>query len=87
VPISGVLLTCRPELLAGVSKSVHARPWSEVREARGNTLIVVTDTKSLQDDRREVEALEAMEGVVAAHVVFSNVEDLAEAQGSEERRL
>jgi nitrate reductase NapAB chaperone NapD len=52
---------------------------------RGSTLIVVTDTESMRADRREVEALEAIEGVVAAHVVFSNVEDLAETSPPEGR--
>ena len=79
MPISGVLLTCDPERLAEVSESVKGRSQSEVREVRGGTLIVVTDTETMRDDRREVEALEAIEGVVAAHVVFSNVEDLAES--------
>lgn len=78
MPISGVLLTCEPERLAEVSESVKARVRSEVREVRGDTLIVVTDTESMRADRLEVEALEAIEGVIAAHVVFSSVEDLAE---------
>lgn len=85
MPISGVLLTCEPERLAEVSESVKGRARSEIREVRGSTLIVVTDTESMRADRREVEALEAIEGVVAAHVVFSNVEDLAETSPPEGR--
>lgn len=79
MPISGVLLTCEPERVAEVSQVVSERAQSEVREVRDSTLIVVTDTKTMRDDRREVEALEAIDGVIAAHVVYSNVEDLAES--------
>ncbi len=85
MPISGVLLTCDPERLAKVTEFIKGRSQSEVREVRGGTLIVVTDTETMRDDRQEVEALEAIEGVVAAHVVFSNVEDLAESSGNETR--
>lgn len=79
MPISGVLLTCEPELVAEVRDVVNGRARAEVREVRDNTLIVVTDTETMREDRREVEALDAIEGVIAAHVVFSNVEDLAES--------
>jgi nitrate reductase NapAB chaperone NapD len=79
MPISGVLLTCEPEHVTEVREVVNGRARTEVREVRDNTLIVVTDTETMREDRREVESLEAIEGVIAAHVVFSNVEDLAES--------
>ena len=85
MPISGLLLTCEPERVAEVSESVNGRAQSEVREVRDSTLIVVTDTETMRDDRREVESLEAIDGVIAAHVVFSNVEDLAEHSQNEMR--
>ena len=79
MPISGVLLTCRPERVDEVRRSVVARPSSEVREARDAALVVVTDTTTVRQDRAEVEALSTLDGVIAAHVVFSNIEDVAEA--------
>jgi nitrate reductase NapAB chaperone NapD len=85
MPISGLLLTCEPERVAEVSESVNGRARSEVREVRDSTLVVVTDTETMRDDRREVESLEAIDGVIAAHVVFSNVEDLAEHSRNEMR--
>ena len=85
MPISGVLLTCEPERLAEVNRSVNERKQSEVREVLDTTLVVVTDTETMRDDRREVESLEAIDGVIAAHVVFSNVEDLTDGAQNEAR--
>ena len=85
MPISGLLLTCEPERVAEVSESVNKRASAEVREVRDSTLIVVTETETMRDDRREVESLEAIAGVIAAHVVFSNVEDLADNAQTEMR--
>lgn len=78
MPISGVLLSCEPGRLDEVRAAVAGRALSEPRELRGDALVVVTDTSTLDEDRAEVEALTHLDGVVAAHVVFSNVEDLAE---------
>lgn len=78
MPISGVLLTCDSDRVEAVRQAVDERPLSEIREVRENNLIVVTDTPTMRADRREVEELEAVAGVIAAHVVFSSVEDLAE---------
>ena len=85
MPISGVLLTCEPERLAEVNRSVNERKQSEVREVRDTTLVVVTDTETMRDDRREVESLEAIDGVIAVHVVFSNIEDLTDGAQNEAR--
>lgn len=76
MPISGVLLQCDPERLTAAVQGVVARTRCEIRERRENALVVVTDTATLDADRAEVEALSAIEGVLAAHVVFSNIEDL-----------
>ena len=39
-------------------------------------VVVVTDTSTIEQDREEVRALEALPGVLTAHVVYANVEDL-----------
>jgi nitrate reductase NapAB chaperone NapD len=83
MPISGILLNCLPAHLRDVQQSIAARSLSEVREVRDGALIVVTDTTTLKEDRAEVEALGALDGVVATHVVFSNIEDIADAKAEE----
>ena len=61
-----------------VRSAVAKRTRSQPHETRGDAVVVVTDTLTLDDDRAEVEALSRLDGVVAAHVVFSNIEDLDE---------
>lgn len=85
MPISGVLLNCLPEHLANVRQAVATRELSEPRSERDGALVVVTDTSTLEEDRAEVEALGNLDGVVATHVVFSNIEDLADATPVEKR--
>ena len=75
-----MLLSCERGRLDAVRAAVESRESSEPRELRGNALVVVTDTATLDEDRAEVEALTRLEGVVAAHVVFSNIADLAESR-------
>jgi nitrate reductase NapAB chaperone NapD len=76
MPVSGVLLQCAPEQLDAVGAAVSLRTAAELRGRKENALIVVTDTDSLDADRAEVEALSSLDGVLAAHVVFSSIEDL-----------
>ena len=87
MPISGVVLTCHPEQAETVAAAVAARACAEVRAVEDGHLVVVTDTDSLQADRDEVQALESLPGVAAAHVVFCNVEDLAEPEPLEASKL
>ncbi len=76
MPVSGVLLQCDPARLDAVGTAVAARSASEIRDRHQSALVVVTDTVTLDADRAEVEALTALDGVLAAHVVFSSIEDL-----------
>jgi len=76
VPISSVILSCRPEAVDAVRTMVDARERSEVREQRNNDLVVVTDTVTLEGDRAEMEAISVLPGVVSYCIVFSNVEDV-----------
>ncbi len=78
MPISGIVLSCLPDRLDQVSRSIESRASSEVRERRDDMLVVVTDTPSLEADRDEVDALLRLDGVAASHVVFSNIEDAKE---------
>jgi nitrate reductase NapAB chaperone NapD len=78
MPISGVLLTCRQDGIESVCREIEERPGVEVRKVEGRMVVAVTDTSSLEEDRREVQWLESLSGVLSALVTFTNVEDLAE---------
>ncbi len=85
MPISGVLLTCEAGRADEVRRLVDERSRSEVRSIDDAALVVVTDTTTLDEDRAEVEALGRLDGVAATNVVFSNIEDIAEAATGEGR--
>jgi nitrate reductase NapAB chaperone NapD len=79
MPVSGVLLTCKGESVEAVRRQIDARPLVEMRQVEGSMLVVVTDTATLDEDRREVQWLAGIPGVLSAFVAFCNIEDLAEA--------
>lgn len=83
MPISGVLLHCDPEQIRQVQEDIALRPHSEVRAVRDDTLVVVTDTSDLDQDRQEVAALDQLPGVFGTQVVFCNVEDIAGGEAVE----
>jgi nitrate reductase NapAB chaperone NapD len=87
MPISAVLLSCRREKIPSIEEAIRRRPCSDVRSSYGGTLVVVTDTESLEEDRNEVEALANLPGVLMGHVVFSNVEDMTYAPGEKIRTI
>lgn len=68
-------MACESGRIEELHRRISAREQSEVRQELSEGLVVVTDTRSSASDRQEVEQLRTLPGVVAAHVVFSNVED------------
>lgn len=78
MPITGVLVTCKEHRANGVHRLITKRPRLEVRNQRGNMLVVVTDTPTLAADRGEIDWLESLPGVASASVTYTNIEDLAE---------
>ncbi len=80
MPISGVLLTCNRHQVHQVADAIEQRPFSEVRSAQGDVLVVVTDTPMVDADREEINALGELPGVLLTHVVFTNLEDIAAAE-------
>lgn len=81
MPVSGVLVTCRENEAAKVRSAIQARSGSEVRGGSGNMLVVVTDTATLAEDRKEIDWLASLPGVVSAMVTYTNLEDLSAKAG------
>lgn len=79
MPVSGVWINCEPGEAERIRALINARTELEVRQAAGGDLVVVTDTRTLEEDRAQVRWLETIEGVRSVLVAFSNVEDLAES--------
>ena len=77
MPVSGVIVMCEAGAAGTVRRRIEARPNAEVREISGDSLIVVTDTATLDEDTRTVEWLGKVPGVLSTHVTFVNIEDVA----------
>jgi nitrate reductase NapAB chaperone NapD len=85
MPISGVIVVCEEGAMETVQNEIDSHPRLEVREAAESNLIVVTDTKSVDEDRKAVRWIGQIDGVISAYVAFTNVEDIAEEQLGEKR--
>ena len=79
MPVTGVIVTCAEEDALEVGRRIGRHPRLEVREHTGGGLIVVTDTVSIEQDRADVEWIVGLDGVLATHVTFTNIEDVNEA--------
>lgn len=82
MPVSGVIVRCEAEAVGDVRRRIEAHPAAEAREVRGRDLIVVTDTRTLDEDAGTVEWLGTIPGVVSTHITFVNVEDVAGAEAA-----
>ncbi len=79
MPVSGLVVMCEEAAVDEVRHRVAARPGLEVRDCRGSSLIVVTDTATLEEDRACVDWLNSLPGVLSTWVTFCNIEDVAGA--------
>lgn len=78
MPITGVLVTCRDGATANVRSAIQARPHSEVQYEMESELVVVTDTATLEEDRKELDWLASLTGVASTFVTYTSLEDLVE---------
>ena len=79
MPITSLILECSPQKTAGVDAAVGMLPGAEVAESRDNFLVVVTDTTSRKADKDLVNSLADISGVICTTTVYTNREDVAEA--------
>ena len=75
MPISSLLLDVASGEESAVVELLQALESLEVHQVRQGQIIVVTDTRSLEEDRALTAQVDALPGVVTASVVFSNMED------------
>lgn len=78
MPVSSLLVRTDPERAAKVAEDLGQVPGTEVTDIKGDQIVVVTDTRSAQEDRDLHEKLEDVPGVLAVTLVYHNYEDLEE---------
>lgn len=81
MPVSGLVLMCEQAAVEDLRRRIAARPGLEVRGLQGSSLIVVTDTATLEQDRACVDWLASQPGVLSAWVTFTNIEDVSAGPG------
>jgi nitrate reductase NapAB chaperone NapD len=87
MPVSGVIVICEESTVEEVHNRIDSHPRLEVREAGGVSLIVVTDTATVKEDRADVDWISKLPGVLSTYVAFTNTEDVAESVAGLASRL
>ncbi len=75
MPVSGLIVRTRPGVADAVSRACAALSCVEVTHVEDPALVVVTDGATEKEDRRAMEQLQSLEGVVAVELIYHNFED------------
>lgn len=75
MPITSLVLECRPSQLEALVAQIERFPCASVAHRHQHALVVVTDTLTQLEDRALVNALAGLEGVLVATPVFTAAED------------
>ena len=78
MPIASYIIHAEPGTAAQLKVDIEKYPVAEVPKTIGDTLIVVTETPSPDDDNTFAEELGRLENVRSCSLVFANFEDLGE---------
>ena len=79
MPITSLLVESMPGRVTLVRDQLASLPGVEIHGLQDEMVVIVVDTLTHEEDRRLVQAIGALEGVVHAIPVFTNREDLDEA--------
>ena len=75
MPISSLIVRTRLADAAPIGRVLEAMEAVVSWEARGPDLVVLTETRSPQDDATLWETIERVDGVAAVELVYHNFED------------
>ena len=74
--VSGIVVVCRPEHLAEMTKAVNAFPWAEVHYTDPNGRLVVTiETDGVEESMDRLEDLQGLPRVLMADLAEFAIED------------
>ncbi len=75
MPISSLIVRCTRELIEGTRTAVRALEFVEITDEQDDTLVILTDTTSSDDDQITWDALNNLPGVIGTDIVYHNFED------------
>lgn len=78
MPISGVVIRCRPDLGRELEQQLHQPGRVEISHVPGDgSLIAVIESTSIEEEVAVVKSIMAMTGVFDVRVAYHNFEDIA----------
>jgi len=79
MPVSGVVIKCKPEYVREVEQSCQLSDVVEISQVlEDGTLIAVIATTTVDEEVAAVSGLMALDGVLDVMVAYHNFEDLVE---------
>ncbi len=75
MPISSLVIDIEKGKEKLVTQSLAAFNTIEIYATRDDKIIIVTDTKTKNEDREIVKKINTLSGVITANMVFTNMED------------
>ena len=75
MPITSLIVTCATDSVPAVAEEIAQMPNVEVTDVRDDTLVIITDTKTGDEDQTTWDALVAIPGVISTDIIYHNFED------------
>ena len=76
MPVSALLVEYNRAKSDSLIEGINTLPGAEVHQVQDSHMVVVTDTNDVDEDRELGERLRSLPGILTAHVVYSNMEDV-----------
>jgi nitrate reductase NapD len=82
VHISSLVVHCLPQLAGTIAGRIAAIPGAELRGGAGGKIIVLLETSNEAEIVERLNAIQILDGVLAATLVFHHVETIESNQAS-----
>ena len=79
MPIASLVVSTETACTSAVQAALNELPGVVEVEPRQDELIVITETRSMSDDKKTFAAIQAIPDVKESHLVYLNFEDLEES--------
>ena len=80
MPISSLIVRTRPDSVRPVMDALSVIEEATIHETWGQSIVVVTQTKTKDEDKQIWDRIEHVEGVVQTDLIYHNFEDVEETK-------
>jgi periplasmic nitrate reductase NapD len=80
--IAGCVAYVKPEAMEGVTRAIHATQLAEVprQDPAGGKLVLLIERHSTGQVMDVIDAIRALDGVLAVHLAYQHIEDESEME-------